>query len=263
MRLLIPLVLALAALPALAQEVEAPRTRPAPDVEAIAPLPRPRPAERPPETPEAPKPAEEKAAEPEAATKPEAAPKPPRTYQTACPALILGLVEARPLPPIAEEGCGEHSPLALTGVLVNGRMVPLSGEALVNCEMAMTLPAWAAAVDGFAFAQENSRLKSITVGTSYMCRARRTGAETADLSEHAFANALDVTGFVLEDGRSLGVESGWGRDADGGRLLRFAHDAACARFMTTLGPEANALHKDHLHLDQGCHGKTCSARLCE
>ena len=30
-----------------------------------------------------------------------------------------------------------------------------------------------------------------------------------------------------------------------------------------LGPEANALHRDHLHLDLGCHGARCVARLCE
>lgn len=247
------LILALAG-PVFAQAPDLPRERPEAGAE-IAPLPRPRPEKReeaqeiiPPET-EAPE-----VVEP---------PKPPRTYQTACPALIMGLVEAKPLPPISEAGCGEQSPLALTGVLVNGRMVPLSGEAVVNCEMAMSLPGWAEDVDGFAFAQDNARLDTIAVGTSYMCRERRTGAGSSDLSEHAFANALDVVGFVLSDGRSITVEAGWGKDEAGGRILRFAHDAACARFTTTLGPEANALHKDHLHLDQGCHGKSCSARLCE
>jgi hypothetical protein len=175
----------------------------------------------------------------------------------------MGLVEAKPLPPISERECGERSPLALTGVLVNGRMVKLSGTAVVNCEMAMSLPGWAGDVDGFAFAQGKARLETITVGTSYMCRERRTGAGSSDLSEHAFANALDVLGFTLSDGQTLSVEGGWGRDEAGGRILRFAHDAACTRFMTTLGPETNALHKDHLHIDQGCHGKSCSARLCE
>lgn len=190
--------------------------------------------------------------------------KPARVFQTACPAVIRGLVEAQMLPPIEEGGCTEQSPLSVTGVLVNGRMVPLSETATANCEMAMTLPAWAEAVDGYVFARENARITRILTGTSYMCRERRTAAGSSDLSEHGLANALDVMGFELADGRSIRVLDGW-PDATSfaGRVLRFAHDAACSMFSTTLGPEANALHADHLHLDQGCHGKTCTARLCE
>ena len=89
-------------------------------------------------------------------------------------------------------------------------------------------------------------------------------AATANLSFHAFADALDVVGFKLEDGRFVTVEQGWSDALSSeGRLLRFAHDAACAHFTTVLGPEANALHRDHLHVDLGCHGKTCTARICE
>jgi hypothetical protein len=101
------------------------------------------------------------------------------------------------------------------------------------------------------------------VGTSYLCRPVNN-AEGGNISEHGFADALDVIGFALEDGRTVTVESGWS-DAlsEDGRLLRFAHDAACSVFTTTLGPEANALHRDHFHVDLGCHGRTCTARLCE
>jgi len=188
---------------------------------------------------------------------------PPRVYQSACPALLLGQVEARPLPPIAENQCGERSPLSVTGVQANGRMIPFSGAATLNCGMATALPEWAAAVDNYLLARENTRIESIIVGTSYMCRSRNH-VEDADVSEHGFANGLDVVGLKLGDGRTVTLSDGW---ADAlspeGRLLRFAHDAGCSRFTTTLGPEANALHSDHLHLDLGCHGKTCTARLCE
>ena len=75
---------------------------------------------------------------------------------------------------------------------------------------------------------------------------------------------MDVTGFKLEDGRTVTVAGDW-TDAlsSEGRLLRYAHDAACSQFTTVLGPEANALHHDHFHVDLGCHGKTCTSRLCE
>jgi hypothetical protein len=34
-----------------------------------------------------------------------------------------------------------------------------------------------------------------------------------------------------------------------GRFLREAHAAACRIFGTTLGPEANEAHRNHLHVD--------------
>ena len=95
-----------------------------------------------------------------------------------------------------------------------------------------------------------------------MCRPRNH-VEGADVSEHGFANALDVIGFRLADGRTVTLSDGWTDPlAPAGRLLRFAHDAGCANFHD-VGAGGHALHADHLHLDLGCHGKICTARLCE
>lgn len=288
MRIILFALAAALSLPALAQDAPLPRPRPdalqqeeaappapsapaatdAAEPEPPVPLPRVRPA------PEADEPVEEveqqDAAEPASETE-EAAPVesepapalPPRVYQAACPAVISGLAEAEMLPPLSEESCGERSPLSVTGVFANGRMVPFSAGATLNCPMATALPDWVAAVDGYLWARENTRIARVLTGTSYMCRGRNR-VVGADISEHGFANALDVTGFELEDGRSVTLLGGWSEAlSPEGRLLRFAHDAGCARFTTTLGPEANALHADHLHLDMGCHGKNCTARLCE
>ena len=224
--------------------------------EPVIPLPRrpPEPAAEP--APDAAPSADEAQGEP-------AEPKPPRIYQTMCPAVVVGLVQAEILPPIDEDGCGEQSPYEVSGVMANGRMVPLSSPATLNCEMASALPGWLSAIDGWAQARENSGLASVQVGTSYYCR-NRNNAATGDLSEHGFANAMDVTGFTLENGDTISLPGGWA-DAGStpGRMLRYAHDAACSTFSTVLGPEANALHEDHLHIDLGCHGRTCTARLCE
>ncbi|WP_072341871.1 extensin family protein [Devosia enhydra] len=188
---------------------------------------------------------------------------PPRIYQSACPAVISGAVIARSLPPIAEGACGEQSPLEVTGVMANGQLVEFSSPATLSCAMATALPEWIAEIDRYAEARENSGVSEVLTGTSYMCRNVNNGS-TGNLSFHAFANALDVTGFVLEDGQRMTLPSGWADAGSAeGRLLRFAHSAACARFTTTLGPEANALHEDHLHVDMGCHGGRCLARLCE
>jgi hypothetical protein len=270
MRCALTLLLLAIALPATAQERPLPHERPAAagqQTEAAAPaetppLPRTRPAE---EVEAAPAEGEDAAPEEAAAApaEPVEPPEPARVYQTACPAVVAGLVQAEMLPPLVEGACGARSPLMVSGVMANGRLVPLSSPATLNCAMATTLPDWAAAVDNYVWARENTRIARILTGTSFMCRGRNRAAG-ADTSEHGFANALDVTGFELEDGRSLTLPGDWA-DAlsTGGRLLRFAHDAACARFTTTLGPEANALHADHLHFDMGCHGARCTARLCE
>lgn len=261
MRILLALFALALSHPVFSQEAPLPQQRPDPlaqiEVEApLVPMPRLRPEARPPEP------------EPPAVAAPAAddhveAPKPPRIYQAACPAVLLGLVEATILPPIAENQCQERSPLTITGVLANGRMIPFTGEAILNCGMATALPAWAEAVDSYLLARENTRIQSIIIGTSYMCRPRNNAA-TGDTSEHGFANALDVVGFRLEDGRSVTLPDGWGNAlSPEGRLLRFAHDAGCSQFTTTLGPEANGQHHDHLHLDLGCHGQACTARLCE
>lgn len=261
MRLVLFVLIAALSQPVLAQDVPLPRPRPEPVATGVVPLPRLRPDAK---TEPAPA-AEDKASAAEAVEPPAEpeAPKPPRDYQLACPAVLAGQVEAKALPPISEGQCGSQSPLSLSGVLANGRMVPVSGGVVTDCGMATALPAWIAAVDSYVFARDNTRVAEVIGGTSYMCRNVNNGAE-GNLSFHAFADALDVVGFKLEDGRTVTVEAGWGDalSADG-RLLRFAHDSACSQFTTVLGPEANALHADHLHVDLGCHGKTCTARLCE
>ncbi|WDR07114.1 extensin family protein [Devosia rhodophyticola] len=197
-------------------------------------------------------------------TKPEVEAKPAvRLYQTACPAVINGQVEAKALPPISEGVCEARSPLSVTKILANGRLVALSNPIITDCAMASSLPGWVAAIDGYLGAVQNTQLETIVVGTSYMCRKRNNAADGLT-SEHGFADALDVVGFAFGDGTAVSLTKDWlPAEGAGGRLLRLAHDAACARFTTVLGPEANALHRDHLHLDLGCHGKTCTARLCE
>ncbi|WP_417307972.1 extensin family protein [Devosia sp.] len=188
---------------------------------------------------------------------------PPRVYQTACPAMMLGRVEAKMLAPIADGACGTQSPLSVTAVSANGRMIPLSSAAITDCGMASALPVWVEAVDSWLIGRENTRLKEIIISTSYMCR-RVNNAKTGNLSFHAFADALDIMGFRLEDGRTVMIDGGWSDpDAFEGRFLRYAHGAACSSFTTVLGPEANALHGDHFHIDLGCHGKRCTARICE
>jgi hypothetical protein len=70
-------------------------------------------------------------------------------------------------------------------------------------------------------------------------------------SEHASANALDVAGFVLADGTSVTVAQDWKGDSRKAALLRDLRDGACRFFDVVLGPDYNAAHRDHFHLDMG------------
>ncbi|MGV8831549.1 MAG: extensin family protein [Devosia sp.] len=186
-----------------------------------------------------------------------------RIYQSACPAVLQGLVQARTLPPIAEGVCGSQSPLEVSAVLVRGRMVKFSTPVTTDCAMASALPGWLETVDGYASTVLKSPVAQINTGPGYVCRLRNN-RPTGLVSEHGMANALDISGFTLADGRAIAVKTDWlPGNLAAGRLLRLAHDAACGRFTTVLGPEANADHDDHIHLDLGCHGQSCTAQICE
>lgn len=83
---------------------------------------------------------------------------------------------------------------------------------------------------------------------SFACR---NIARSNRRSQHASANALDIAGFRLADGRRITVARDWSGDSDEARFLRLVRDAACRSFNVTLGPEYNAAHHDHLHVDMG------------
>lgn len=88
---------------------------------------------------------------------------------------------------------------------------------------------------------------------SYSCR-RMYGRPAGDFSEHATADAIDISGFVLADGRRITVVGDWkekGRDA---AFLHAVRDGACDLFATVLSPDYNTAHRDHLHLDQAERG---------
>ncbi|SAK90999.1 hypothetical protein AWB77_05056 [Caballeronia fortuita] len=85
---------------------------------------------------------------------------------------------------------------------------------------------------------------------SYACRNVNHQQDTA-LSQHASANAIDLTAFVLDDGRRITLARWDDAASPDGQFLRRIHDGACNAFDTTLGPDYNALHKTHFHVDMG------------
>lgn len=104
------------------------------------------------------------------------------------------------------------------------------------------------------FGQE---VTQITHLGSYACR-NVNNREDGRRSEHASANALDIAGFTLADGRRIEVEADWPHESDtednaAARFLTRAHDGACDFFRVTLGPDHNQAHANHFHLDMGDH----------
>ena len=129
---------------------------------------------------------------------------------------------------------------------------PVTNLGAMTCPLARQFARWVReAVQPAAGQWLGSPVRRIETFGTYACRGvnRQTGAR---LSEHAFANAVDVSGFVLADGRRVTVEQGWrGEDERVRRFLRAVHEAGCRRFSTGLGPDADAYHYNHLHFDMG------------
>jgi Extensin-like protein C-terminus len=100
---------------------------------------------------------------------------------------------------------------------------------------------------------------------AYSCRSVDNIAG-ARLSEHAFGNALDVSGFTLADGRTLEFVRDWKRtDTQEAVFLHETHAGACQYFTTVLGPGADVFHYNHIHLDLANHGATNTGprRICK
>ncbi|NJM29901.1 MAG: extensin family protein [Rhizobiales bacterium] len=83
---------------------------------------------------------------------------------------------------------------------------------------------------------------------SYSCRTKR---RRSSMSEHATANAFDISGFKLRSGRIVSVKTDWSKATDAGKFLFIARDGLCEWFNLTLSPDYNADHEDHFHADMG------------
>ena len=76
-------------------------------------------------------------------------------------------------------------------------------------------------------------------------------------SGHALANAVDVGGFVLKDGRRITLLNDWySTDPQIRQFWTVIRASACRRFGTVLSPDYNAAHRNHLHLEDD------NARFC-
>ncbi|MGJ7488057.1 extensin-like domain-containing protein [Variovorax sp. LT2P21] len=153
------------------------------------------------------------------------------------------------------EGCGFSNAVRLQSAAVR-----FGGSLTLSCPMALSFHQWERhGLQPAAAERVGQRLVAIEHAGSYACRNINRGEGAvpgASRSRHATADALDVTAFVLADGQRVTVQNRWSlpaNDSDraGHLLLRDAYAAACRYFDGVLGPDYNAAHRDHFHLETG------------
>lgn len=174
----------------------------------------------------------------------------PRPDERACLA-NLGRSDATftPLPnQYYGTGCSTLNAVRLNYLRSDDARLQLTNLGPVTCPLANALSGWARfGVDRAARQILGSALVRIETMGSYSCR---TVAGTSRMSAHATANAIDVGGFLLADGRRITVLRDWNSSSSQVRaFLRTVRDSGCKRFGTILSPEYNAAHRDHLHLE--------------
>ncbi|SEC21991.1 Extensin-like protein C-terminus [Rhizobiales bacterium GAS188] len=122
--------------------------------------------------------------------------------------------------------------------------------ATLTCDMVPALESWMGEkVQAAAAAVYGQPVVEMHTLGSYSCRRMNNGTGTSMKSEHAFADAIDVSGFTLADGREVMVRSGWRGAPQDQDFLRSVFVGSCEIFHTVLGPGSDGHHEDHFHLD--------------
>ncbi|NVO14147.1 MAG: extensin family protein [Rhodoplanes sp.] len=164
----------------------------------------------------------------------------------ACLERLAVVAEAEPEPPAAgQPACQAQDLVRLSAIrLAGGERVAVAATARIRCTLAEALVAWMRDDVAALMTPSGGRPATMVVDTSYECRPRNRIAG-AKISEHGRGNAVDLRGFVLADGRSVGLT-----DPIADKTLRSAlAKSVCARFTTVLGPGSDGYHEDHVHLD--------------
>ena len=173
-------------------------------------------------------------------------------------ALRAAGVTFRALPDRAKrdaQGCGIPHPVFVTKGPTG---ITYAGPLLIDCSLARELPDIERVIQEQAVASLGERIVRVETLGSYSCRPKR-GARREGLSEHALGNAVDLAAF-----RGKGAKA-WASvalhyDPDGKRPPTAAGDFLHAlqqhlrletRLTRVLGPDWNASHRDHFHIDRG------------
>jgi hypothetical protein len=157
--------------------------------------------------------------------------------------------------------CGASAPYEMSAA-DRGRVL-MKPPALLRCPMIPQVDRWVReVVEPAARYHFGQSVSELTVAASYACRPmnHKIGGR---LSEHGYANALDISAFRLASGENITVKGGWRGTERERAFLRDVHRGACQEFTTVLGPNFDANHHDHFHMDLARHGRDGMMRICK
>jgi hypothetical protein len=156
----------------------------------------------------------------------------------------LAVIE--PLPMFGGPGdCGATDVVKLEAIIQPDKSrIAVSPPATVRCQMAEALAIWVREDLTAATTALGSVPRALDNYASYDCRGRNRLAG-ARISEHGLANAIDIRGVNLQNGKFAEFTD---RNLDRG-FRETIRKSVCARFMTVLGPGSDGHHETHIHLD--------------
>ncbi|KYF60024.1 hypothetical protein BE08_18065, partial [Sorangium cellulosum] len=156
-----------------------------------------------------------------------------------------------------KKGCGiPHGVLLTRGPTGIAYSPPLQ----IDCSFALRLVDIERVIQEEAEAHLGSPITRISTLGSYACRevVGRMRRWSEGLSEHSFGNAFDIARFTPKRGRAISVLRDYVLHGDEpstreghflrGVTRRLRADGAASR---VLGPDFDASHRDHLHVDCG------------
>jgi hypothetical protein len=125
---------------------------------------------------------------------------------------------------------------------------------LLSCGMALALARFETLLNEEAERELGQRVVRISHLGTYSCRKMARYPDW--VSEHSYANAIDIESFTLENGRKITVLGSFGKLGAGPRKkeARFLESLAQRLydenvFSAVITPHFDALHKNHFHLD--------------
>jgi hypothetical protein len=154
-----------------------------------------------------------------------------------------------PLAPIVRGACSVKQPYRVSALGPGGRTAhhPL---ATLDVDMVGGLVRWEAGMQAAAKATLGEPIVAIHVAASYDCRTMNH-RRRARLSEHARANAMDVSEFTTASGKRITVKADTkGTDAKAA-FIKAIRSETCDIFQVVLGPGSDGMHEDHIHMDLG------------
>jgi len=116
--------------------------------------------------------------------------------------------DVSPLNPIRSGDCGTPAPVLVKSIGGSHR-VSFDPPLVLDCAMVVGLNRWLKDSVQPAAKEVFSSSVSAIIGSSYACR-NVYNLPNGHLSQHAFANAIDLPVFVLANGRKVDVTHGWG-----------------------------------------------------